>query len=48
MEAADRDQMLKETRSKTTKDLKPGVEYVAPTSKRRDALRWETRVKMQQ
>lgn len=47
MEAADRDQMLKQSRSKTKTELTKGMQYQAPTSKRRDDLRWEVRMKMQ-
>ena len=48
IEASDRDRMLKETRTKTATVLRPGMEYEAPTSKRRDDLRWEMRQRMQQ
>ncbi|GAX85616.1 hypothetical protein CEUSTIGMA_g13031.t1 [Chlamydomonas eustigma] len=47
VEAAEKERMLKQARNKTTSKLQPGLEYVAPTSKRRDALRWETRLRMQ-
>lgn len=46
-EAAARDRAVKEARARTAVGQKAAADYVAPTSKRRDELRWQTRVRLQ-
>ena len=43
---AERQRKLRETRAKTAKALGSG--YVAPTSKRRDDLRWDVRMRLRE
>ena len=45
-EDAARKRMLQDTRAKTKQDMGVGTQYVAPTTKRRDELRWQTRMKL--
>lgn len=44
-EAADSARRTREARAQTKADLAPASTYVAPTSKRRDALRWDVRMR---
>ncbi|KAL6757902.1 hypothetical protein V8C86DRAFT_3094389 [Haematococcus lacustris] len=46
-ESAEQAMLLKLSRAKTSHDLAPGSQFVAPDAKRRDALRWETRQRLQ-
>ncbi len=45
-EEAARKRMLQDTRAKTKQDMGAANQYVAPTTKRRDELRWQTRMKL--